>query len=265
LGGLLDGTNVIHQANKLCIITDIGLDHINVLGNDLPSIAHQKAGIIMPHNEVFAYQQADEIMQVFRKTSDEQSAHLTVVQPSKSDVTNVLPAFQQRNRFLASRAYVFLVERDGLPPLPTVLEATEAVNIPGRMDIMSYQSKTLIFDGAHNEQKMHVLASAMKEAFGHAGVAALVGMVEDKQDQLPAVAQEISTFATAVLTSDFSARQDIPRQPLNPKRISDAFLETGFANVTTYSKLDDALRALLDRPEPVLLITGSFYLVSSTA
>jgi dihydrofolate synthase/folylpolyglutamate synthase len=263
LGGLLDGTNVIHQTDKLCIITDIGLDHTNVLGNDLASIAGQKAGIIMPHTEVFTYQQADEVMQVFRKVSDEQSAHLTVVRPSKLDATSVLPAFQQRNCFLASRAYIFLVERDGLAPLPTVLAATEAVNIPGRMDVMSYQSKTLVFDGAHNEQKMHVLTGAMKAAFGHAGVAVLVGMVEDKQDQLLAVAQEISTFATAVLTSGFSARQDIPRQPLSPERISDAFIKTGFTNVTSYSKLDEALQALLNRPEPVLLITGSFYLVSS--
>jgi len=263
LGGLLDGTNVINRADKLCIITDIGLDHTNVLGNDLPKIAYQKAGIMMPHNEVLTYQQADEVMQVFCRVAGEQSAHLTVIQPPKPDVTSILPSFQQRNRFLATRAYDYLVERDELLPLSVVLGGTETITIPGRMDVMTYRSKTLVFDGAHNEQKMYVLAGAMKATFGHTGVAVLLGMVEDKQDQLLAVAQEVSTFATSVITSSFSARQDTPRKPLSPERIAEAFRDSGFTSVTTYWKLNEALQALLDRPEPVLLIAGSFYLVSA--
>ena len=45
LGGLLDGTNVIERSDKVCVIADIGLDHVAVLGNSLAGIAAQKAGI----------------------------------------------------------------------------------------------------------------------------------------------------------------------------------------------------------------------------
>ncbi|MCA9326649.1 hypothetical protein KC976_03555, partial [Candidatus Saccharibacteria bacterium] len=48
LGGLLDATNVISRRDKICLITDIGLDHTEILGDTLVEIAQQKAGIIQP-------------------------------------------------------------------------------------------------------------------------------------------------------------------------------------------------------------------------
>ena len=57
LGGLLDATNVISRPDKICLITDIGLDHTEILGDTLVEIAQQKAGIIQPGNQVFAFAQ----------------------------------------------------------------------------------------------------------------------------------------------------------------------------------------------------------------
>ena len=57
LGGLLDGTNTVTRADKVCVITDMGLDHTEVLGDTIEAIARQKAGIIQPGNPVFLLEQ----------------------------------------------------------------------------------------------------------------------------------------------------------------------------------------------------------------
>ncbi len=54
LGGLLDGTNVVRRADKVCVITDIGLDHMNVLGHSLPEIAAQKPALFSRAMRYFA-------------------------------------------------------------------------------------------------------------------------------------------------------------------------------------------------------------------
>ena len=57
MGGLFDGTNVVTRSDKICVITDIGLDHTQILGNNVEQIAAQKAGIIHKGNHVFTYKQ----------------------------------------------------------------------------------------------------------------------------------------------------------------------------------------------------------------
>src|SRR5665213_595829 len=76
LGGLLDGTNVVSSANKICVITDIGLDHITTLGDTLEKIATQKAGIIQEDNVVFAYAQVKEVNDVFITSTKAKHAKL---------------------------------------------------------------------------------------------------------------------------------------------------------------------------------------------
>ncbi len=265
LGGLLDGTNVVTSTDKVCIITDIGLDHTNVLGRDLASIATQKTGIIMPGDPVFVYRQTDEVMQVVRRVSTEQSADLhEVTSPGGIDAVNKLPAFQQRNWYLASCVYDFVAGRDHLPQLPAKARTeTQAVIVPARMECMVYHDKTLIFDGAHNAQKMHALTGAIKQQFPSVEIAVMLGLVEDKEGQLLPVVRGLAGIATVIIATTFPAGQDIPRSPLTADRIAQACRELDFSAVEEHPQLREAVRTLLNRPEPVLLITGSFYLVSA--
>ena len=101
LGGLLDGTNVISRPDKVCVITDIGLDHTNVLGGDLTSIAYQKAGIITSHNPVFTYEQDQKVMQEIKKRCEIEHAQLFAVTVPKNTAHH-LPMFQQHKFFFAS-------------------------------------------------------------------------------------------------------------------------------------------------------------------
>src|SRR5688572_622401 len=67
LGGLLDATNTVRRADKVCVITDIGLDHTDILGETIPEIAAQKAGIIQPGNIVVVQNQQSAALNVITK------------------------------------------------------------------------------------------------------------------------------------------------------------------------------------------------------
>lgn len=69
LGGRLDSTNIIKP--ELSLITNIGFDHMDMLGNTLPQIAFEKAGIIKPKTPVVVSETEPETEEVFRKKSDE--------------------------------------------------------------------------------------------------------------------------------------------------------------------------------------------------
>jgi dihydrofolate synthase / folylpolyglutamate synthase len=75
LGGRLDSTNVITPL--LSIITNIGWDHMNLLGDTLPKIAAEKAGIIKPNIPVIIGEKQDEVADVFIRKAEEEKARIS--------------------------------------------------------------------------------------------------------------------------------------------------------------------------------------------
>ena len=75
LGGRLDSTNVITPL--LSIITNIGWDHMNLLGDTLPKIAGEKAGIIKPNIPVIIGEKQDEVAEVFIRKAEEEKARIS--------------------------------------------------------------------------------------------------------------------------------------------------------------------------------------------
>ncbi len=82
IGGLHDATNVSTASDKVCIITDIGFDHQNILGDTLEKIAAQKAGIIHEGNSVFMYKQGSEVMAAIRHRVSKYQAESWTKRPS---------------------------------------------------------------------------------------------------------------------------------------------------------------------------------------
>lgn len=74
LGGRLDSTNVINPS--LCLITNISLDHTQFLGNTLPEIAAEKAGIIKPNTAVVISETQDSVKEVFKTIAKERNADI---------------------------------------------------------------------------------------------------------------------------------------------------------------------------------------------
>ncbi len=178
VGGLSDSTNVFENPDKICIITDIGIDHTRVLGSTLPEIAEQKAGIIKLHNAVFCNRQSEEVMGVIRRQAEQKHADLHVLtRGERLAQYDFLPLFQKRNFGLSLAAVEYLLKRDGLHSLDDVA-ITQAAHtpIPGRMETMRFGHKVLVLDMSHNEQKVQALIDSVHAKYPRQAVAALVRM-----------------------------------------------------------------------------------------
>jgi dihydrofolate synthase/folylpolyglutamate synthase len=257
LGGLKDGTNVITRPDKVCVITDIGYDHVNVLGDSLTEITKQKSGIILPYNAVFSYNQGPEVMSVLEDIVTGQNAKLFIAQVTENPDKS-MPDYQFRNWSLAYKVYEYLVNRDGLNKLSKhELQFTRQIVIPGRMDIRYLNGKTVIMDGAHNVQKIEALVSSFKKLYPGVKPSVLIAMKGGKD--LENVAQALAPLASNVITTTFTSGQDLPINSTSAENLANAFKD----KVPTISISDqsDALSELMNDPSSVLLITGSIYLL----
>ncbi len=102
LGGLLDSTNIITP--ELCLITNIGMDHTNLLGNTLQEIATQKAGIIKQNIPVVISETQTEIEQLFRNIALQKNAHLVFADAVYDVVTKDNTAWEHQNIMVVNRA-----------------------------------------------------------------------------------------------------------------------------------------------------------------
>jgi dihydrofolate synthase/folylpolyglutamate synthase len=94
LGGRLDSTNIISP--ELSIITNIGWDHMNLLGNTLPLIAAEKAGIIKPNVPVIISEYQEEVIGVFEKKAQECNTSLIIAEKEWKVTDNQIIGHQRK-------------------------------------------------------------------------------------------------------------------------------------------------------------------------
>jgi dihydrofolate synthase/folylpolyglutamate synthase len=264
MGGLHDATNVITRPDKVCVITDIGFDHTHILGNTIPEIALQKIGIVHAHNVVFTYAQSDEVMNVFQDWVTKQGAILNSIKQTTEQQSSGLdfsdtPQYQTRNWLLAYAAYRYVIKRDSIQNLTSkVLMQTLHTHVPGRMDIVRLQGKTIVMDGAHNTQKMSAFVDSFHALYPDTKPTVVLALKQGKDYQ--GVADIVSTFAGKVIITTFNSSQDLPVKSMDPNVLAKALNSS--LDVQIEADLSAALSKLLQDPQPVGVITGSFYLLS---
>lgn len=264
LGGLLDATNVMHRPDKICVITDIGIDHTTVLGRTVAAIAAQKAGIVQQHNTVLMYQQSETIMNIVEEVAEQEHATLHEIKPlSPAKMAFDLPIYQKRNWYLALAAVRIIHERDNVPELSEeqLLKSIKIV-IPARMQLVNQNNKIIIFDGAHNVQKMAALVKSMQAEYPGQPVAVMLGMVQGKTSHITAVLKRLSPIMSYLMITSFQNIQDMRKSSIKPAKIAERAHLMGFQDWEIESDPKKAYQKLLQRPEEVLLITGSFYLIN---
>lgn len=255
LGGLLDATNTVRRDDKLCVITDIGLDHTEILGETLPKIAAQKAGIIQPGNMVIVLDQPPAALDVIKKIATHKKATLRVATPA----THTLPPFQRRNLGVALATYAAL----GLPALtPEQLRQAAAQTPPGRLEVYKIGKKTVIVDGAHNAQKLQALNQALSDR-GITKTTVMCNMVAAPQAKIEAAITELLRFASRVIVPEFTIAQDFNgRSALPAADFSEQITRLG-TPAQPIPNPADALTALLQSPEDTVVIAGSLYLAQT--
>ncbi len=206
-GGLYDATNILDRPDTLRIITDIGYDHMGILGRTLAQIMHHKAGIIHMKNRVIALQKPDEIQHVLDEAirRNQADAHVPSersaldihesggegvrfsIHDDALDIPDIFCAMpgrhQARNAYLAICATHDICMRMGKSFDPEAVRATlRTLSMPGRFDRKILPNgNILILDAAHNPQKMHALVDTLREAYPGICVDGLLGFKEGKQ------------------------------------------------------------------------------------
>jgi dihydrofolate synthase/folylpolyglutamate synthase len=262
LGGLLDGTNVATRQDKVCVITDIGLDHTKILGNTLSKIAYQKAGIIHAHNAVFMNKQATVIEKVIKATTEKNNGHLTVLEPNTNTLAVNLPMFQKRNFTLAYHVVQHTLARDGHNGLQLdEVSIASQVYIPGRMELISYADKTIVLDGSHNEQKISALVESIKEQFTEEEIALLVSFGSNKISSVIESLKLLRTLGSSIIITEFDGFQDELRTPIDADILAEYAKDVGFRDIQIEKNAVNAVELLKKDEHSIVLITGSFYLL----
>ncbi len=200
LGGRLDCTNVIEP--PVCtVLTRIGLDHTDILGDTIEKIAGEKCGIIKKGSRVVSSPQVPEAEAVIRRACEDAGVTLEFADESKFEHIEstlegtafewnglklnitLIGEHQLQNASVALCALNVLKECgfDKIDEV-SIAEGFAAAENPARFEVMS-KSPVVILDGAHNEDGMKTFASTVRNFMGDKKGVLLMGMLKDKDSK----------------------------------------------------------------------------------
>ena len=197
LGGLLDATNVI-SCPEVAVITNIGLDHTDILGNTLEEIAFNKAGIIKENGHAVIYRGTPGVEAVFENTCREKNTKLKKANfdglklKSHDLFEQVFDCGDYKDLHLPllgdhqlHNAAVVLAVAETLQEIgwkisrENIYDGIRDVSWPGRFDIVC-RDPLFIIDGGHNPQCLEALVKNIQDDLTGRRVIALTGVLADK-------------------------------------------------------------------------------------
>jgi len=242
LGGRLDATNAIKPV--VSVITPIGWDHMQILGDTLAKIASEKAGIIKPGVPFVTQTQEQEALDVLLATAREKNAPLTLITKPCDLPLGLAGPHQRWNAALALAA----LRAAGLDLPPNVIEAgLKLVEWPARFQRLRAD---VILDGAHNLDAARVLAQTWREQFPHQKATIVFGAVAGKD--VSAVLHELAPLAAEWHFTHFDSPRAMTAEELQ------SILGSSEVPAFCHANLSAALEATRDASPR--LITGSLYL-----
>jgi dihydrofolate synthase/folylpolyglutamate synthase len=279
LGGRLDSTNIITPL--LSIITNISYDHKDLLGNTLPEIAAEKAGIIKQNVPVVIGEQHDETERVFfehsvhkqatlyyaeslwgmvRTSQDHKYQYFKAVNKAVPEIydlkTDLLGHYQQHNLKTILTASELISHQGYNLSIASSLKALEnimgATGLRGRWDWIS-QAPTIICDVAHNPAGLGEVMEQWKQVAARTKHI-VIGFVKDKE-----VKEALALFPKDAIY--YFCNADIPRalpaEELKLLATSQGLHGSAYSSVT--AAITAARHAIT--LDDALLITGSFFII----
>ena len=186
LGGRLDSTNIIIP--EVSVITNIGLDHTQFLGETLSEIAFEKAGIIKENIPIIIGERQKEIENVFIEKAKETNSQIFFASDDESNYqTDLLGDYQKNNTKTAVAVFKqlkgFNISDENIQN--GLLNVVKNTGLLGRWQILQQHPK-VICDTAHNKEGLiYVLNQLKKETYKQLHI--VLGVVNDKklEDILP--------------------------------------------------------------------------------
>jgi len=286
LGGRLDATNII--APLLTVITTVGFDHTEILGDTLAAIAGEKAGIIKPGVPVICAPQEPEAGEVIRQRADElQSPYKPITSQPVFERARPVPVPETDDDFSPPRQQFTLQTDDGSLEISTpLLGRHQALNAalayeavvqlrslgwrieaadfqhglaelhwPGRFEVRQARP-WLVLDCAHNEPSTTALAAALPEYLQFRRLILILGISQDKD--AAAIASRLAPLADHVILTQARLRRAMLLEDLHQRTAGIWLAEP---------ELIPRVRAALDRarqiagPHDCICVTGSFFVV----
>lgn len=280
LGGRLDSTNIITPI--LSIITNIGWDHMNILGNSLPKIAFEKAGIIKPNIPVVIGEYLPETKNIFIEKATKENAAIHFVQDEyqvsdisisaqnlQCTVTNILQNVTEQfsldlNGLYQAKNLCSVLSAEGiLLKLGFLInDETEKISLAnvkkitglqGRWQVMQ-EAPTIVLDVAHNEAGISQVMEHLQRVYPNESYHFVIGMVKDKE--IDAVLKLLPADADYYFTN-----AHIPRA-LAAKDLQEKAATFGLKG-NCYADVNSAIDAakLMANKDAVIIVCGSVFLI----
>ena len=273
LGGRLDATNII-KSNECAIITNIGIDHTDYLGNTVAEIAYEKACILKEGCPVVAYASEQSAMDVLTAYALEHNNPMSVaefdaIESVSADLTgqsfrykgaaysiNLLGPHQQKNAAVVLETVDTLRKQGWSITNENIREGLREARWPARFELL-HSSPVVFVDGAHNMQGVESLRGAVEQNLAGKRIVCLTGVLADKDWQnMMAV---LEGFAADFIT----VTPDSPRA-LTAEKLAEYLAQRGkwvWAAENVQEGMDMAIARALET-DSVVVACGSLYMAS---
>ncbi len=248
MGGRLDATTAVPA--DVCVVTPIGMDHTQWLGETLGEIAREKAGIFLEGVPALSAPQEEEARLVLEKEANERRAPLLFIkEPLEGYGIALAGRHQKWNAALAVAALHQLGVRLGSE---SVADGLAKVSWPGRFERITSEETEIVLDGAHNPHAAKVLRETWLEEVGGAERGTLVfGAVESKD--VAGILKELRGLVERMVFCRVGTQRGLACEDLL------TFLEEG-EEVECFDTFSEALLSARSHGGPVL-VAGSLFLV----
>ena len=270
MGGELDATNVI-PVPEVAVLTNIGLDHTDFLGDTLEKIAQTKAGIIKPGGHAVVYPSTPSVETLLTDICKERNVSLEIVDFSRicsishglegqvfdcgdrKGLKLPLLGEHQLNNAAVALSIVDALQAKGWQITEQHIRlGMEQVSWPGRFDIAGHDP-LFIVDGGHNPQCLEALVKNVEDYLAGRRIIGLTGVLADKDygDMYKPMLPYISQFVCITPPSD---------RKLEAKELA-VHLQNAGAQAVACDSIEDGVRKALDLAgkDGVVLCFGSLY------
>ena len=270
LGGGKDPTNCVEKP-LACIITSISIDHVQYLGDTIPAIASEKAGIIKPGVPIIYDGHVDEASKVISARAEELGSPAYALSPqqyvlkeqNRQGITFEfegeelhIPYIAEYQMMNASLAYFTMKKLQSVHGISDekLKEGICNVKWPGRMETIQ---PGVIVDGAHNADGVAQFVKTVYQFRQNNRVVLLFSAVSDKdyEKMIQLICEKIQPHA--VVTTQIQGERLI-----SAEKLAELFMQYGAKDVTAVPLVEDALELALSlQQDGMVFCVGSLYLI----
>ncbi|MCH4476805.1 bifunctional folylpolyglutamate synthase/dihydrofolate synthase [Staphylococcus haemolyticus] len=266
LGIKNDSTNVFNPI--LSVLTSIGLDHTDILGNTYLDIAKDKGAIIKPNIPVIYAVKNEEALKYIRDLAESNEAKpieldREIVVVSQEDeftyrykgyeletiILNMLGEHQKENAALAITALIELYEQEIITlDFNKMIDAIESVSWTGRIEQVK-ENPLIIIDGAHNNESIEALIDTIKNYYDNEKMDVLFSAIKGKP--VHGMLNKLEEISNHLYFTEFDFPKALTKDELSEQ-----------VNLEHIEFIDDYVSFIKNYDGNGLLITGSLYFIS---